>query len=337
MKPVSIIGGGLAGLSLAAGLAKRRVPVTVHEAGSYPRHRVCGEFISGIDPETLTDLGIAAELSDAQKHTSGEWFREGRKILSMELPVAALAISRWTLDQRLSQRVEELGGQVITGERTELNHDAGIVLAHGRPSEKSTWLGLKCHVRHFPLTSGLEMHLGNNGYIGLTPIEDGRVNLCGLFAIDEECRGKGSQRLINYLEAGGHRELVGRLERADIDETSFTGVSALKLGWQPHQPGTLVLGDAGFIIPPFTGNGMSMAFESAAIAAEPLSSWSRGKASWEDTAAGVMRQQHKAFRRRLHAALALQKLLLSSRGQDFFELLSRRRLLPFKPLLSLVR
>ncbi|MGB0154086.1 MAG: NAD(P)/FAD-dependent oxidoreductase [Verrucomicrobiales bacterium] len=337
MKPVSIIGGGLAGLSLAAGLAKRRVPVTVHEAGSYPRHRVCGEFISGIDPKTLTDLGIAAELSDAQKHTSGEWFRQGRKILSMELPVAALGISRWTLDQRLSQRVKELGGEVITGERTELNHDAGTVLAHGRPSEKSAWLGLKCHVRNFPLTSGLEMHLGNNGYIGLTPVEDGRVNLCGLFAIDEECRGKGSQRLISYLEAGGHGDLVQRLEKADIDETSFTGVSALKLGWQPHQPGTIVLGDAGFIIPPFTGNGMSMAFESAAIATEPLSSWSRGKASWEDTAAGVMRQQHKAFRRRLHAALALQKLLLSSRGQDFFELLSRRRLMPFKPLLSLVR
>jgi len=337
MKLVSIIGGGLAGLSLGAGLARRRVPVTVHEAGTYPRHRVCGEFISGIDPETITDLGIATELSDAQKHTSGEWFRRGRKILSMELPVPALGISRWTLDQRLSHRVEELGGTVITGERTKLNHDAGTVLAHGRPSEKSAWLGLKCHVRNFPLTSGLEMHLGNNGYVGLTPIEDGRVNLCGLFAIDEECRGKGSQRLISYLQAGGHRELVERLERADIDETSFTGVSALKLGWQPHQPGTLVLGDAGFIIPPFTGNGMSMAFESAAIATGPLSAWSRGDASWDDTVADVMRQQHKAFRRRLHAALALQNLLLRSKGQDFFELLSRRRLLPFKPLLSLVR
>ena len=45
-QPVTIIGGGLAGLTLGIGLRQRNVPVTIREAGQYPRHRVCGEFIS---------------------------------------------------------------------------------------------------------------------------------------------------------------------------------------------------------------------------------------------------------------------------------------------------
>ena len=55
---VTIAGGGLAGLSLAAGLRLRGIPVEVHEAGSYPRHRVCGEFISGLGQHILERLGL---------------------------------------------------------------------------------------------------------------------------------------------------------------------------------------------------------------------------------------------------------------------------------------
>ena len=45
---LTIAGGGLAGLSLGIALRSRGVPVRVIEAASYPRHRVCGEFISAI-------------------------------------------------------------------------------------------------------------------------------------------------------------------------------------------------------------------------------------------------------------------------------------------------
>ena len=47
MKPVTIVGGGLAGLTLGIALRENSVPVHIYEAGTYPRHRVCGEFISG--------------------------------------------------------------------------------------------------------------------------------------------------------------------------------------------------------------------------------------------------------------------------------------------------
>lgn len=36
----------------------RGVPVRVREAGMYPRHRVCGEFISGVTDEELGGWGL---------------------------------------------------------------------------------------------------------------------------------------------------------------------------------------------------------------------------------------------------------------------------------------
>jgi NADPH-dependent 2,4-dienoyl-CoA reductase/sulfur reductase-like enzyme len=41
-KSITIVGGGLAGLTLGIGLRQRSVPVTIQEAANYPRHRVCG-------------------------------------------------------------------------------------------------------------------------------------------------------------------------------------------------------------------------------------------------------------------------------------------------------
>ena len=61
--PITIAGGGLAGLSLGIALQSRGVTVTLHEASTYPRHRVCGEFISGVSEETLETMGIGNRKS----------------------------------------------------------------------------------------------------------------------------------------------------------------------------------------------------------------------------------------------------------------------------------
>src|SRR6266446_9957477 len=65
LKPITIIGGGLAGLTLGIGLRQRGIPVTVLEAGHYPRHRVCGEFISGGGQEVLERLGVRKSFLEA--------------------------------------------------------------------------------------------------------------------------------------------------------------------------------------------------------------------------------------------------------------------------------
>ena len=58
VKPITIVGGGLAGLALGVALRRNDVPVSVIEAGHYPRHRVCGEFISGEGLRVLDGLAV---------------------------------------------------------------------------------------------------------------------------------------------------------------------------------------------------------------------------------------------------------------------------------------
>ena len=55
---ITIVGGGLAGLTLGILLRREGIEATVIEAGKYPRHRVCGEFISGHGRRILNELSL---------------------------------------------------------------------------------------------------------------------------------------------------------------------------------------------------------------------------------------------------------------------------------------
>jgi 2-polyprenyl-6-methoxyphenol hydroxylase-like FAD-dependent oxidoreductase len=334
---IVIAGGGLAGLSLAAGLRLRGVPVEVHEAGSYPRHRVCGEFISGVSPETLDALGIRDVFTDALRHRSVRWSSEGFLLHEDLLPSPALGISRYELDQRLKSRVEALGGLVHEKSRLARGPEAGRVWAAGRPPVKSDWLGLKAHFSGLPLDADLEMHLGSNGYAGLAGIEGGKVNVCGLFRTDHSLKGSGVKLLLAYLRAGGNAALAERLAAARVDPESYLGVAGFALGRQAAEPGVCAVGDAESMIPPFTGNGMSMAFQSAESALDPLEAWSRGRVPWGVTVNIVQAALRKRFRRRLSAANLLHPFLLKPLGRSMVGAMARNGVMPFHSLFALVR
>ena len=336
-KAVTIAGGGLAGLSLAAGLRTRGIPVTVHEAGSYPRHRVCGEFISGVDEATLGSLGIPDVLKDATPCSSVAWYREGRRIHDGHLPRPAAGISRYRLDRLLHDRAASLGAEVIEQSRQPREVREGLVWAAGRIPARSRWIGLKLHFRHLAMDSDLEMHLGTNGYVGLARIEDARVNVCGLFRVDRSLRGSGIDLLASYLREGGNAALAERLGTTDCDSSSFCAVAGFSLGRQKAEQHLCTIGDAESMIPPFTGNGMSMAFEAAELSLDPLERWSRQKIEWDTCLAEIRTRLQQRFRKRLGAAQALHPVLLSHGGRMFIESMARARILPFRPLLALVR
>jgi hypothetical protein len=63
--------------------------------------------------------------------------------------------------------------------------------------------------------------------------------------------------------------------------------------------------------PPVTGNGMSMAFESAELALEPLVSYSRGKLDWSEARHTIAQACDRAFSRRLAWARWLQWMMFS--------------------------
>jgi flavin-dependent dehydrogenase len=332
-RPIEIIGGGLSGLALGAALRRADVPVTIFEAGGYPRHRVCGEFITGLGEKTMARLGLAPFLANATRHHRIAWCLQDEPIRVQTLPSPALGLSRHALDARLAEEFVRLGGELRT--HTRVADDAtppGRVFATGRRRGRPAWLGLKFHVRSLALAADLELHLGRSAYVGLSPVEDGAVNVCGLFHLRADVRGEHAALLIAHLRAAGLEALAGRLERAEIDEPSFTAVAGLRFDRSPPATDRLVLGDAFAMIPPFTGNGMAMAFQSAELALDPLLAYARGEANWPAARRAVHTRLHRRFRLRLASANALHAFLFSPRRQRWLFALNRARLLPLRPL-----
>ncbi|MEM6911543.1 MAG: hypothetical protein AAF555_08150 [Verrucomicrobiota bacterium] len=338
MKPLTIVGGGLAGLSLAIALRQKGIDLTLHEAIPYPRHRVCGEFISGVQSETLAKLGIDDLLQDACSLSSSTWRRgDGSELCRFTLPEPARGISRHRLDLRLAERLQDWGGRLELGRKALPSGQEGYVDAAGRrPVPKSPWMGLKCHFRDFPMHADLEMHLAEGAYVGLSAVEEGWVNVCALLPRVSGLSGKGPVRFLQHLDAVGLKELAERLQAATANPASFQGVAGLQLGEQPAAEG-FAIGDGNRMICPFTGNGMSMAFESAAQAMGPLSRYAGGQLSWkaavEEGRQAIRRKHH----RRSQLSLHLQSLLFQPPLRESFAFLSRISTFPLRALFHLTR
>jgi len=108
-KPITIIGGGLAGLTLGIGLRQRRVPVTIWEAGRYPRHRVCGECISGRGQRVLQQIGLLELFARARavEARTAMFFVGKTHSPARELKPAALCLSRFDMDALLAERFRQ--------------------------------------------------------------------------------------------------------------------------------------------------------------------------------------------------------------------------------------
>jgi len=319
-KPITIVGGGLAGLTLGIGLRQRGVPVTIWEAGRYPRHRVCGEFISGNGPAVLERLGLFARFEQA-----GAVY--ARTVLLVcgsnrspirQLAAPALCLSRHAMDALLAETFQQLGGELLVNTRwSAVENREGVVLATGRrvqSGEKNPrWFGVKAHVsRSSPvnLEADLEMHLAPDGYLGINRINGGEVNVCGLFRVRQGNRLPGSKP--DWLRGEVGSLLHARLGAAEFAPDSFCSVAGLQL--KPQRAAAkkeCCIGDTVTMTPPVTGNGMSMAFESAELAIEPLAAYSQAQLDWAPAQAQIARLCDTTFARRLAWARRLQWMMIS--------------------------
>jgi flavin-dependent dehydrogenase len=321
MKRIEIVGGGLAGLALGIALRARDIPVRVREAGTYPRHRVCGEFLCGVSPATLRELGIDDLVGDAPELRTAGWYRDTGLAFAHRLPFAARGISRHTLDHRLALRFLARGGVLET--RTRVPQEEwiapGTVVASGRtPATHDALIGLKLHWTGLRLDQDLEMHCAEGGYIGLCPVDGGRVNASALFRTRPELKGSRDGLQRRYLLACGLHRLVERMDGVIADPESAAAVSAVSLGsWRLPPPTPWCgIGDRFAMIGPFTGNGMSMALESAREACEPLAEFAAGIRPWNETTRLVHRALRRRFGQRLFLSAMLHRLLFSGPGRS---------------------
>jgi flavin-dependent dehydrogenase len=335
--PIEIVGGGLSGLALGLALRRGGIPVTVFESGDYPRHRVCGEFISGLDERTAGSLGIDPFLAGACPHNVVTYHLRDKALRPFSLPSAALGISRHTLDARLAKAFSAEGGNLRTNTRAdELESHPGRVIAAGRRRKGPFWVGLKVHVRNLPLATDFEVHLGERCYLGLSRLETDAINVCGLFAPQEHAE-HGFDLLLAYLRTAGLAHLADRLQRALPDHDSFCATAATLGDRGIADSEQIRIGDACASIPPFTGNGLAMALQSAELAVEPLRSYSSGQASWEESRRTIASAQRARFGRRLMLASLVHPFFLGRRRQSLLAALVGSQLLPFSAFYAALR
>jgi len=227
-----------------------------------------------------------------------------------------LCLSRHTLDHLLAMEFRRLGGDLREGSRVELSCGIeGTVRATGRRAQPEEggyrWFGLKAHARGVTLVADLEMHSSPHSYVGLCRVNGGAVNVCGLFRRGENT-GTAQPHPHDWLRGESGSPLHQRLAAAKFDENSICSVAGLAL--RPRRAldqDECCVGDTITMIPPITGNGMSMAFESAELTIEPLAAWSHGKTAWPAARDEIARACDAAFARRLRWARWLQTCMFT--------------------------
>ena len=110
---VVIIGGGLAGLVSSIHLSKKGISVTVIEKNTYPKHKVCGEYISNEVLPYLQSLGFNPFEFQAKEITDFTLSTSSNTTIKTKLPLGGFGISRYTLDYELAKLASENGVEII--------------------------------------------------------------------------------------------------------------------------------------------------------------------------------------------------------------------------------
>ena len=335
---VIIIGGGLAGLISAIHLAQHDVSVLLIEKNSYPKHKVCGEYVSNEVLGYLETLGVAVFARGAKKITRFTLSSKNGRQLTVKLPLGGFGMSRYALDKLLvdhaiASSVRVLKDSVIYAQlhndsfvvRTKKQEEfqATFVLgAYGKRSgldsslsrkfikNKSPWLGVKAHYKaHFP-DDLVALHNFKGGYCGLSKVETNHVNACYLTHYDvfkEYADLEAFQRVILQK----NRALKMFFEDAEMVFDKPIAIS--QISFEPKQPvcqHILMIGDSAGLIHPLCGNGMAMAIHSAKIASELLIESLHTTFQRDVIEQQYVTRWQKAFSRRLRAGRLIQRVLL---------------------------
>ena len=349
---VAIIGAGLGGVTAAIALARRGARVALIERAAFPRHKVCGEFLSPEISAVFSRIGASENIAAAQpKIVTQARIVAGastRETLSMNVSGAALAISRFRLDEVLLETARENGAQIFaetrvlaiqdcekrdddeTRFRLQLRGAAEAVSArfvidasgrgaqfHDEKQNKNVprHIGLKAHFRGVALEEGVvELHPFRGGYCGLVRVENDLCNACLLSRYDA-LEGRSPHEFWDFLQRT-NRALAARMRgAAPCFDWLATGNVTFGSA-QPMSGGVFNCGDAAGFIHPLTGDGMAMAARSGELCAAVLGAALRGDLTDAQAAELYAAAWHREFDARLSVAAKLQPLLIHPSACD---------------------
>ncbi|MBC7440850.1 MAG: NAD(P)/FAD-dependent oxidoreductase [Flavobacterium sp.] len=346
-KSITIIGGGLAGLTAAIHLSKIGFLVNVIEKNNYPKHKVCGEYISNEVIPYLQSLGLDINELNPQNISKFEFSTTKGTSIKINLPLGGFGVSRFSLDEYLYKKAIENGCKVIN-EKVEkiifendtftITTSENLILksqiligAFGKRSnidydlnrsfilEESPWLAVKAHYSgDFP-NDYVGLYNFNGGYCGVSKIENNKINICYLADYKTFKKYKNIdeyQKAVLYQNPKLKRILQSVKLIYDkpltISQISFEEKKVV----ENH---ILMIGDTAGLINPLCGNGMAMAIHSAKIVSELIEKFYNNEIlSREELEKRFVKEWNFNFKDRLKTGRLLANLLQKPKLSEIF-------------------
>ena len=325
---VIIVGGGLAGLTSAIHLSSRKKRVLLIEKNEYPKHKVCGEYISNEVLPYLNSLGINPINEGAKQITKVHISTTKSNLIKGELPLGGFGMSRYFLDNLLVKKAHLNGVQILkdTVDSIHFKKDSFTITtkssgvfqskitigAFGKRSsldqkmkrkfiqKKSPYLAVKIHVKGVFPENLVALHNFKGGYCGVSKVEDNAINVC---YITEYRSFKKHKNITDFQEQvvfkNKHLRKIFK-ETSPVFEKPLTISQVSFQTKNPVEDHIIMCGDTAGMIHPLCGNGMGMAISSARLASVRILQFLNGEIKTrEGLEKQYLRDWNKEFKIRL--------------------------------------
>jgi flavin-dependent dehydrogenase len=302
---VIIVGGGLAGLTSALHLSKKGLSVLLIEKHEYPKHKVCGEYISNEVLPYLKALDFNPFDYGAKNIVDFTLSTPQSRSVSIKLSSGGFSISRYCIDWELSKKAKQYGAQILHETVTDIQFkndqfevftnqnkqysSALVIGSFGKRSnldvkmkrdfvqKPSPFLGVKAHYKgDFP-EDAVGLHNFEGGYCGISKVETDLVNVCYIADYKSFKQYKNIAdfqkkvlRQNKYLKEVFDTYELAFEKPLSISQVSFSEKQAV----ENH---ILMCGDSAGMIHPLAGNGMSMAIRAAQMASQQILKFTSGE------------------------------------------------------------
>ncbi|ABF40514.1 FAD dependent oxidoreductase [Candidatus Koribacter versatilis Ellin345] len=323
-----VAGGGPAGTSAAITAARLGARVLLLEQGQFPRHRVCGEFVSAESIETLRQLlshmphGLDL-IERAPKISRTRMFLQGT---SVEIPVLASAsIPRYDMDAALWSAAKNAGvdcrdgvtvESILSNGEFQAATSIGAFIAAAAIATTGRWsklrhpvakpkakklIGLKAHFREANPSLSTDLYFFPGGYCGVQPIDANTVNAAALVRADL------ATDLSTVFQLNS--QLAKRTRVWEPVTDLVTTAPLIYAEPEPERDDLLFAGDAAGFIDPFAGDGISLALRTGAAAAQAAMHSITGRVSAAEAARTYRRRYEQQFLPAFRAAAQARWLL----------------------------
>jgi len=340
-----VIGAGPAGSAAAATLAQRGRQVALIEKDMFPRHKVCGAFLSADALPLLDRLGVRPEIDRFATETisRGAVHLPGGLTVSFRLRLPALGISRRVFDDLLARKAcgagaqARFGARVLTADRVDGRFRVAFATPDGLTElEARTVLGawgrwdaldktldrsfLRGGRRFFAwsrdfcneegLAGSVRLYLFRGGYCGLSRVEGGAVNLAGVVS-EKVRRAAGGWEEVVAFARSENRALDRDLAPLAPGPIGYLGTGPVFFTAKPPvENGILMAGDSAGVIDPFSGQGQAAALASGVLAGETVDAALSGEIPLEALAREYAHAWKRRFAPRFAWSAAFRSLML---------------------------